>query len=379
MDGREFWFKAHDGRLWKRGLTTGTCAAAAAKAATKAFITGEVPEKVTVQLPGGQKVTVTVKEGWVKKDVAACAVVKDAGDDPDVTDGITIWAAVCPNEEGFVIEGGEGVGKVTKPGLGLKVGEAAINKVPRLMIEESVREIAGNKVNFKVVISVPGGDKIAQKTMNPKVGVVGGISILGTTGIVEPMSDDAFKKALVIPLVQAADEGYESIVMVPGRQGSRWAQEKLGINEARVIVCSNYVGFMLLESARLGMSEVIFVGHIGKLIKLAGGIFNTHSKVADARLEVLAAYAGAAGLKAEKIREILASPTVEAACGIIEKEGMGFLLNEIAEIASRKAREYAENRLEVGMIMLYRDGSIAGKDKYAEDWGIKNGCQLSFM
>src|SRR5574337_1000809 len=270
------------------GYTTGSCATAAAKAAAIGLFTGNIPDEVEIDTPIGTKLRLKIYHKQLSADEAACAVQKDAGDDPDVTNGCKVYAQVERNNTGTIeIDGGEGVGRVTKPGLQAPVGHAAISPVPRRMIEHAVREVIGNGAGVKVVISVPNGSALGEKTFNPKLGIIGGISIIGTTGIVRPMSEDAFKTSLLCGLDIAKGIGYETVVLAPGSLGERSMLNLIHIPKDQIIQMSNFVGFMLEAALKRRVKKVILAGHPGKLVKLLRGDFNTHSAVSKPANDLL--------------------------------------------------------------------------------------------
>lgn len=314
-----------DKRL-RLGYTTGTCAAAAAGAAARALLFGEAPACVTVKVPAGDSVEVEIVEARRDACGATCAVRKDGGDDVDATDGALICARVeLTDAEGIEIDGGAGVGRVTKPGLDQPVGAAAINSVPRRMIADAVEGVlaeAREDRGASVTVIVPKGDKIAAKTFNPNLGIVGGISILGTTGIVEPRSLSALRDSIELEIRQAAALGASDLVVVPGNYGSDYVSGNLRIGAVPVVACSNFMGDALDCAAREGFARVLVVGHIGKMVKVCGGIMDTHSRVADARMEILAAHAAASGAPAESVRRIMDAATADAGFEILEHEGL---------------------------------------------------------
>ncbi len=268
------------------------------------------------------------------KGVTRCAIKKYSGDDPDVTDGCMVYAEVkadigvnieggLHNPEVFII-GGEGVGVVTKPGLDQPVGEAAINSVPREMITKEVLEICrafDYHGDVEVTISVPGGEELAKRTFNPRLGIEGGISIIGTSGVVEPMSSKALKDTIRLELKQHRELGETKIAISPGNYGREFLKKKYGFDIDRAVKCSNYIGYTLDSCIEFGFTDVLIAGHIGKLIKLAAGIMNTHSHEADGRMEVLAAAGIRAGLPRECLINILDSVSTEEALGFIRKSG----------------------------------------------------------
>lgn len=334
----------------RRGYTTGTCAAAASKAAVWMLLTKERMETVRLMTPKRVELLLSIEEICQEKDMVSCAVRKDAGDDPDATDGALIYAKAeylpqpgCFSKKDpdtqktldscyqtgdgpiLYLDGGTGVGRVTKPGLSCPVGKAAINPVPRQMIFGEAKEIC-EELEFtgklKITISVPEGERIAEKTFNPWLGITGGISILGTSGIVEPMSEAALIETIRLSMKQKAALGETSLLAVPGNYGETFLKETLHIHPDRAVKCSNYIGETLDMAAELGFRTLLFIGHGGKLIKLAAGIMNTHSSMADGRMEILAAWAGACGAKKEAVRQILNAITVEQALEILEEQGL---------------------------------------------------------
>lgn len=344
-------YRYYRGRAWRRGYTTGAAAAAAARAAVIFYRTGQVPPRVDIPLPDGGRLEVPVKQADWWQGKGRAVVVKDGGDDPDVTHGLEIvaWVEPGPGQE-ITITGGPGVGQVTRPGLDVPVGEAAINPVPRQMLVRAVREVdpAGG---WRVTIAAPGGEKVARRTLNPQLGVIGGISILGTTGVVEPMSEEAFRASLVPQIGVARAEGWRALVMVPGRRNYHQARDIFDFPGTMVVQTGNFMGFMLEEAARQGVTEVLLLGAPGKLVKVAAGSFQTHNRVADGRREVLAALAGAGGAPAARVREILEAPSSSQALLLLQEAGLeGEVLEKVAARASRRATEYVGRfRAETGL------------------------------
>ena len=301
-------FIEKDGKKLRLGYTTGSCAAAAAKAAGWMLLTGREKNTVGLHTPKGLDLTLTVHDICRKKESVSCAIEKDGGDDPDITAGALVYAQVSLIPERTVdIDGGFGVGRVTKPGLDQPVGNAAINSVPRKMIAENLWEIAqalDYSGGFRVVISVPLGEELAKKTFNPRLGIVGGISILGTTGIVEPMSEKALVDTIRVELRQKRLLG-RTVLLTPGNYGCDFLKEGLGVDPQKAVQVSNFIGDAIDICKKLGFQRVVLVGHIGKLVKLAGNMMNTHSKYGDCRAEILCALAGCEGANPEVIREML--------------------------------------------------------------------------
>lgn len=359
----------------RSGYTTGSSATAASKAAAILLVEGRETSEVEITLPIDKKVKLPIK--YVKRvgNKAEAAVVKDGGDDPDVTHGTLIISEVELNDTGINITGGKGVGKITKPGLAISVGQAAINPIPLKMIESEVLKVLPENKGANVVISVPEGEKLAQKTLNPKMGIVDGISILGTTGIVRPMSNTAYIDSLIPQIDQSLALGYKNIVLTPGGMGNKLAID-LGMNPDAIVQTSNFIGRMLIESFERGIENILLFGHIGKLVKVAGGIFNTHSKVADARREILAAHTALLGAPKELIKEIMDSNTAEAVVETLVKNNYKEVFETIARTASRKAEEHVFNKLNVGTVLYSLQGEILGLDEKAKEIGGSLGWKI---
>ena len=313
-----------DGKKLRLGYTTGSCAAAAAKAAAFMLLTGRRKDTIDLLTPKGIRLHLTVEEIKITSSEVSCAIRKDSGDDPDATRGTLIFACVRKTDApGVLIDGGTGVGRVTKRGLDQPVGAAAINSVPRRMIEENVREVCalcGYDGGVSVVISVPEGEALAKKTFNPRLGIVGGISILGTTGIVEPMSEQALVDTIRVELRQRRELGAEYVLLTPGNYGADFIRDSIGIDPRTAVLTSNFIGDALELSRELGFHGALLIGHIGKLVKLAGGMWNTHSKFGDCRMELLAAHAASLGLRPEKVSELLACVMCDDALRILLEE-----------------------------------------------------------
>lgn len=368
-----------DKKMLRRGYTTGTCAALAAQGAVSFLVSGIWPETAELMTPAGQMVRVPLMEKKAGNGAASCAVKKNAGDDPDVTDGLLIFARArfLPEDTGkarVVIDGGEGVGRVTKAGLDQPVGAAAINSVPRRMIEAAVTEVleeAGVDRPVEILIFVPGGEKAAEKTFNPVLGITGGISILGTSGIVEPMSEEALIETIRAHMQVLRSEGRRFAAAVPGNMGERflWSYlEREGIGKIPAVVCSNFVGRTLDIAGELGFSGLLLAGHLGKLVKLGCGIMNTHSKEGDGRMETLVACALRAGVGTGTLKRIQEANTTEQAleelkaAGIL-KETMGALLERMDWYMRRRVPE----TLETGILVFDAAGTLLGATENARD------------
>ena len=366
------------GQRWLRcGYTTGTCAALAAAGAATLLLTGEAPETVGLRTPGGIFVEVPLTGCRLEGSAARCGVVKDAGDDPDVTDGLTVYAAVEKKPQGIAIHGGEGVGRVTKPGLDQPVGAAAINRVPREMIAAAVERVcreAGYAGGLAVTISVPGGAAVAARTFNPSLGVEGGLSILGTSGIVEPMSEGAIVDTIALELRQAAAVGTRALVLTPGNYGMDFLTAALPETAALPRVkCSNYVGQALDLAATEGFRQVLLVGHVGKLVKLAGGIMNTHSRTADCRRELFCAHAALCGAGQAVCQRLMEQATTDGCLTVLEECGLrepvlAGLLRAIQGHLERRAA----GAFEVGAVMFSNVygllGVTRGGERLLKEW-----------
>ena len=359
----------------RRGYTTGTCAALAAAGAAELLLTGRAPETLSLLTPGGLRVELRPELLTMDGGSAVCAVRKDAGDDPDVTDGILIAARVSRRERGIKLEAGEGIGRVTKPGLDQKVGEAAINSVPRKMIRaalETVCDEAGYGGGLSVTLSVPGGAELAKKTFNPQLGIEGGISILGTSGIVEPMSERALVDTIALEIRQAAASGSDALVLTPGNYGMDYLREKLpalkGIPAAK---CSNFIGDAVDIAVTEGLRDVLLVGHVGKLVKLAGGIMNTHSRSADCRRELFCAHAALCGAGRETCRELMEQVSADGCLAVLEKAClreavMESLLPEIQAHLDRRAG----GALRIGAILFSNVYGLLGETAGVKELGF---------
>ena len=313
------------GRRLRRGYTTGSCATAAAVAAVRHLFEGALPTQVVIELPSGEEAEFSVRHCGSTTESATFGVVKDAGDDPDVTDGMLIMAECTLSGEGVQIFAGEGVGMVMAAGLAILPGNPAINPVPLRMITENVQKIClehGYARGVTVTVSIPGGREAALKTFNPRMGILGGLSILGTTGRVNPVSQRAYMDTVRLLIDQYALRGEKSILLVPGNYGSDYCVRVLGIAREKIVQIANFVGESLDYCAGKGFREILLAGHAGKFVKLSGGIMNTHSSEADCRMELVAAHAACEGAGPEVARRVLAAPTVEAALLILEEEGL---------------------------------------------------------
>ena len=342
-----------DGKLLRCGYTTGACAAAAAKAATSMLLTGEPAPTVSLPTPKGVMLTLDVLDGKIGENSASCAIKKDSGDDPDVTNGVLIYATVERSISGIQISGGVGVGRVTKPGLDQPVGEAAINATPRRMITEAVEAVCiqnGYTGGISVCISVPNGEEIAKRTFNPRMGIEGGISIIGTTGIVEPMSHTALIDTIRLELRQLAGTGIKSVLLAPGNYGEAFAAARLQLSLSAHVACSNFIGDAIDAAVELGFTKLLLVGHIGKLVKLGIGMTNTHSANGDGRMEALLACALEAGAELPLLKGIVACVTTDAALALLYSAG---LLRETMRILGARIDACLKRRVPEGVDIGY--------------------------
>lgn len=367
-----------DGKKYKRGYTTGSCAAAASKAATHMLITKNKIEIINIDTPKGIPLSLKVHNINICSDYVQCSIEKDGGDDIDATHTMHIYAKaefIDKSDEDIVVGGGIGVGVVTKKGLSVEVGKAAINPVPMRMIHTEVRKVIGSDLkniigedkSLKITISAPEGVEVAKKTFNPRLGIIGGISILGTTGIVEPMSDEGWKKSLSIELQMKKEQGLDKIILVPGNHGEQFIKEKLGLDMKYVVRTSNFIGYMLKEAQRMGYKKILMAGHIGKYIKISAGIFNTHSKVADARSEILVSNLAMMKAPYEFLECINECVTAEGAVELIDESEYKDIYNIISNKCKSKIDQYLlDEEIDVEVMMFKMDKTLLGKSDDAD-------------
>ena len=360
----------------KSGYTTGACATACVKAALLAVLDNKNIETAEIEALNGETLKIPIKKVKKRKNSATAVVEKYSGDDPDVTNGIDICVKIKILEKNrefsqikrgyyfnnILIYGGYGVGVATKKGLQCPVGKSAINPGPLKMIENTAVEIIQERnIRAEIIIYIPSGKEKAKKTFNEKLGVIGGLSVLGSTGILNPMSEEALKNSLYTELkVLKENRGGDFVIFSFGNHGKKYCEEH-GLNTERIIVMSNYVGFMLESAAELGFKKIFLVGHIGKAVKIAGGIYNTHSRTADCRMEIMGANAFLIGESYENIMKILKSNTVEEACEYVEKKE---LFNLIADKAAQKSKEYVrDEKIECEVMLFAFSGKELGYSK----------------
>ncbi|MCA0569115.1 cobalt-precorrin-5B (C(1))-methyltransferase CbiD [Clostridioides difficile] len=395
-----------DGKKYRRGYTTGSCATGASKAAVYMLITKNRINTINIDTPKGIPLLLKVDNINISDTFVECSIKKDGGDDIDATHTMDIYARAeivakndknkgyltlkdidslstnseCKNElyKFIRVYGGTGIGVVTKKGLSVDVGKPAINPTPLKMINHEIRKligdnfesILGNDKVLKITIFAPQGETVAKKTFNPRLGIVGGISIIGTTGIVEPMSDDGWKKSLSIELQMKKEQGLDKIILVPGNHGEQFIREKLNLDIKYVVRVSNFIGYMIKEAQRIGYKKILMAGHIGKFIKVSAGIFNTHSKVADARSEILVANLALMGARYEFLNKINQCVTTEEAVELINNSEY----REVYNILSNKCRERVKQYLnedsddiDVEVIIFSMDKSLLGKSDNTDD------------
>ena len=388
MNGLENKYIIKNNKRLRYGYTTGSCAAGAAGGAVRMLLSGKELSEVTLLTPKGITLTLALYDITRGDDYVSCAVRKDAGDDPDTTNGILVYVkaekfslrdsdtvASEDTKKGsghpqIILDGGVGVGRVTKPGLSQKVGEAAINPVPRAMILREAEEAAQEydyEGGLKLTVSVPEGEEIAKKTFNPRLGIIGGISILGTSGIVEPMSEKALIESIHVEMKQHFCQGEKYILVTPGNYGADYLREHMTIPFENNIKCSNYVGETIDMAIDMGVKGILFVAHIGKFVKVAAGIMNTHSHCADGRMEVLCASAIRAGGPLECAREILQAGTTDEALEVLDRYG---ILRETMDIVMEKIQFYLDHRsyeqILLGAVVFSNVYGLLGQTRDAE-------------
>lgn len=358
------------GKELRGGYTTGACAAAGVKACLL-FLAGEFCSQVELTALDGTPLIIPVKEIIPTEGGARAEVVKFSGDDPDITNGVSVFTEIVklPEGSGISFSSGEGIGHVTKPGLSLSVGEPAINPGPRKLIRRVAEELLGEKAGLAVKISIPAGKELAKQTLNPVLGIEGGISVIGTTGVLRPMSEEGFKNALVPQIDVAKAAGFSSQVFVPGKIGENIALT-YGLPREAIVQTSNFIGFMLEKAEERGVESVLLFGHPGKLAKVAAGVFYTHNRIGDARMETMAAYGAAEGLSSAGVRRILASVTTEESLAVLEEEGIAErVCSVLAQRASLRAKRYLFGKVNVGTVMVTLKGKLLGVDDEGERIG----------
>ena len=372
-------FITKNGKKLRCGYTTGSCAAGASRAAVEMLLTGHPVDRVTLNTPKGISLTLDILDAEIGEGFARCAVRKDGGDDPDVTNGILVFATARKTREGISIAGGEGVGRVVKEGLDQPVGAAAINSTPRRMIAEQVEwvfETCHYRGGVEIILSIPGGEALASKTFNPRIGIEGGLSIIGTTGIVEPMSNAALVDTIRLELNVLRAGGAENVLLCPGNYGEDFVRNCLGISAAQAVGIGNCVGEAIDAAVERGFKRILLVGHVGKLVKLGIGLMNTHSSNGDGRMETLIACALEAGGDVELLKRILNCATTDAALKYLDEAG---LLEAAMAVLGRRIQDSLARRtpaeVEIGFICFTnaepRKGVLtqsANAEQLAKEW-----------
>ncbi|MDO4862648.1 MAG: cobalt-precorrin-5B (C(1))-methyltransferase CbiD [Ruminococcus sp.] len=353
------------------GYTTGSCAAAAAKAAAEALLTQRRVSDTEILTPKGIRLPLTVHRCELCGEKALCSVIKDSGDDPDITNGIEVCAEVSFAESGIEIAGGKGVGTVTKAGLNQPVGAAAINSVPRRMIADALCEVAEMneyRGGFKVVISVPEGEELAKKTFNPRIGIVGGISVIGTTGIVEPMSSSALIETIRTEANIRRGEGRKTLLLTVGNYSEKFLAENRPELSEQCVMCSNYIGDAIDIGITLGFKNILIYGHIGKMVKLGSGIMNTHSSYADGRMETLIACGVLAGVDGSLLRSLIECATADAALDILYENGAA---EKVLDVLTERIHSYLQARAkgsaQVGAVVFSYKNDMLLRTEYADE------------
>lgn len=345
------------------GITTGSAATAAALAALKIILEYKIPNHIKISIPSGELEIEINDAKKVSKNIAQASVVKKPYPDPDVTINLEIMAKVeLTSPPGIIINGGEGVGIITKPGLQIPVGQAAINPVPQEMIRENIQRYLPSGKGTIITIFVPKGKEIASRTMNPRLGIINGISILGTTGIARPMSLESFKKANSCQIDIALGQKYEELIFVPGNIGEKLAIKSMDVEKDQIIHMSNYVGYMLEQAVEKKVKKIILFGHAGKLVKIAGGIFNTKHNVADGRREIITAHAAIAGVSQDTLKEIFNSKTTEDMIDIlIQSHAEKEVFNSIALAIKENIKD--RYHLELEVIIVRMNGTVLNSNR----------------
>ncbi|MBR3394662.1 MAG: cobalamin biosynthesis protein CbiD [Firmicutes bacterium] len=340
----------------REGFTTGSCAAAAALACCLWQRDGACPEAVELEVPGGK----VYRPQIVPHEDGSCGIIKDSGDDPDITKGMEVISRVDISQEDgpIVFRGGDGIGTITQKGLKIPVGEPAINPVPREMIEAAVRSVFGSK-GATVTVSIPGGTEIAKKTFNPRLGIEGGLSVLGTTGILRPMSLEALRDSLYVELKMRAEQGHKHLAFTFGNQGEKALQPHFP--DVCVVQVSNEIGFMLDSARDLGVKHLIIGGHPGKLAKIAAGVMQTHSHTADGRREAIVTQLAFMSAPMELMKAVYAGVTTDVAVKLIDEAGLNEVWDHVAEAARRYCLERVRHEMKIDVVVATATGEILGK------------------
>lgn len=366
----------YNGRKLRKGYTTGTTATAASVAAAKAILDQKAPAVVKVNAANGTPVQFDVQDCTFDHQKASVAIQKDGGDDQDATDGMLIYSTVTLRPDHTItLDGGKGIGPVTQDGLANKPGMPAINPTPYKLIQEGVRDVIGPDRGADIIISAPEGERVAKLTYNPKLGIVGGISILGTSGIVTPMSEESWKHSISIEMNIHRKRGDTAIILTPGNYGEDFLKDDMHIPVTKQVQMSNFVGYVLKEVQRLGFTKVLIVGDLGKMIKVAGGIFSTHSKDADARAEIMVANLALMGAPLDLMKNVYGCLTTISMIKLINEAGYQDVYQTIVDKIKGRAEKllaHKKPQVEVDAVIFSRDtGFLAATKPLKEieaDW-----------
>ncbi len=367
--GQEY-YVYKDRKKLRCGYTTGSCAAGAAKAAAWMLLTGEIPQTVTLDTPKGVKLELSVEEAVIAAKEASCGVRKDGGDDADVTDGMLIFASVVRQSgPGVRITGGPGIGRITRKGLDQAPGRYAINRIPRKMIREAVEQVmedTGYEGGLLVTVSAPDGERIAAGTFNPSLGITGGISILGTSGIVEPMSERALTETIALEMRMHEAAGNRYCMITPGNYGLHFIKETLRLDLRYAVKCSNFIGDTIDMAPAYHMEGILLAGHLGKLVKLGAGIMNTHSRYGDGRMEILTVCALQAGADTGLLRAVMDCAATEEAVSVLKTAG---ILEPVMNILLDKIEYHLKRRVfqdvKIGAVVFSNKHGLLGMTKDA--------------
>ena len=369
MDVKDLYITQNNKKL-RCGFTTGTCATAGTKACAYMLLSRKMASSVRITVPKGFELTIDIEDACISGNSASCSVIKDGGDDIDATHGMKIFSKVTLTDSGIDIDGGEGIGRVTKNGLDQPVGNAAINSTPRSMITRELEALAtefGYSGGFKAEIYAPEGEKVAERTFNSNLGILGGISILGTSGIVEPMSESALIATIVKDMDVKKAEGRKTLLVVPGNYGKDFVEGMPGIDGNDAVKCSNFIGEMLDHACEIG-TDVVLVGNIGKLVKLAGGIMNTHSRNADCRMEILAANTALADGDIDTVRAVAMSNTTDDALDSIVAAGLKEKVSQLLlDAIYRHMKHRTGGNVRTAAVLFSTKYGLLGMTKDAEE------------
>ena len=350
----------------RTGFTTGTASTASSKAAVLAIINQKKIESVEVTLPKGNSIPIKIHSCEFSNSRAKCSVIKDAGDDPDVTHGaeIVVELSLTPNVNQIEIDGGEGVGIVTKPGLGLDINKAAINPTPKKMIIANVNEVAKDvleKNGIKIIISVPKGKELALKTDNPRLGIIDGISILGTSGIVIPYSTASFAAAIRQNLDVSMAMGNDTVVLSTGGRSEEFAKKIVDLPEHSFVQMGDFAGYTIQQCAKKKIKKTYVVGFIGKFAKMAAGVKQTHVKGSKVDMNLLAELAQKCSADLQTIEQIRAANTARHVQDIVLKNRIEGFFDKICGLVYKHMREHSEEKIPIDVILFDFDGKVLGR------------------